>query len=264
MARVNLHGIPVDSVDHEAEVLGTMLAQIDARKPFLLSFVNPAAWAIARREADYQDILRRFDFVLPDGIGVVWALRQLENPNAGRFSFDASSLYLPLFAALNERRASVFVCGAGPGVAERAVERMRAEFPDIIYCGASDGYRDRAELRGTIEDAAPDVVVCGMGVPHQERFLLTLEEAGYAGLMISCGGFIDQLAAAPRYYPAWIDKLELRWAWRIYQEPRRLWRRYFVDYWPFILTTVPTVLRRRLLGARIQLPIERTGLPGAP
>jgi len=261
MPRVNLHGIPVDSVDREATVLGRLLAHVDAREAFLLSFVNPAAWAITRRETDYLDLLRRFDFVLPDGIGVTWALRQLENPNAGRFSFDASSLYLPLFAALNERRAKVFVCGAGPGVAERAVERMRVEFPDIVYCGTSDGYRDRAELRAMILAADPDVVLCGMGVPYQERFLSSLKEAGYAGLMVSCGGFVDQLAAAPRYYPAWIDKLELRWAWRIYQEPKRLWRRYFVDYWPFILAVVPMVLRRRLLGTRIRLPIERTGLP---
>lgn len=261
MARVNLHGIPVDSVDHEATVLGTMLTHLDARKPFLLSFVNPAAWAIARQHGDYVGMLRAFDFVLPDGIGVVWALRKLENPNAGRFSFDASSLYVPLFAALNERRASVFVCGAGPGVADRAVERMRAEFPSIDYRGTSDGYRDRAELRAMIEAADPEVVLCGMGVPHQERFLSSLKAAGYAGLMVSCGGFVDQLAAAPRYYPAWIDKLELRWAWRIYQEPKRLWRRYFIDYWPFILATVPTVMRCRLLGSRIQLPIERTGLP---
>jgi len=102
-------------------------------------------------------------------------------------------------------------------------------------------------------------VLCGMGVPHQERFLLTLKNAGYGGLMISCGGFVDQLAAAQRYYPAWVDKLELRWAWRIYQEPRRLWRRYLVDYWPFILATMPTVMRRQLLGSPVQLPVERAG-----
>lgn len=261
MPRVNLHGVPVDSVDHEAEVVGSMLAQLEARKPFLLSFVNPSAWAIARREGDYLDLLRRFDFVLPDGIGVAWALRQLENPNAGRFSFDASSLYLPLFAALNERRSSVFVCGAGVGVAERAMQRMRAEFPEIDYRGCSDGYRDRGELRDMIAEADPDVVLCGMGVPYQERFLLTLKQAGYGGLMISCGGFVDQLAAAPRYYPAWVDKLELRWAWRIYREPRRLWRRYLVDYLPFLRTVVPTILRRRLLGTPIRLPVERAGLP---
>ncbi len=259
MTRVNLHGIPVDSVDSESKVMDAMLDRLGTGNPFLLSFVNPAAWAISRQNDDYLSILRSFDLVLPDGIGVVWALRRLDNPNAERFSFDASSLYLPLFAALNERGASVFVTGAGPGVAERAVERMRAEFPSIDYRGSLNGYTEREPLRQAILDAAPDVVLCGMGVPHQERFLLTLKDAGYGGLMISCGGFVDQLATAQRYYPAWIDKLELRWAWRIYQEPRRLWRRYLVDYWPFILATMPTVLRRQLLGSPVRLPIERAG-----
>lgn len=261
MARVNLHGIPVDSVDSETPVLRAMLARIGSGTPFLLSFVNPAAWAISRREADYVGMLRRFDLVLPDGIGVAWALRRLHDPRAERISFDASSLYLPLFAELNARRASVFVTGAGPGVAERAIARMRDEFPDIDYRGCRDGYQERESLRNQIKEAAPDVVLCGMGVPHQERFILSLKDAGFNGIMISCGGFIDQLAAAERYYPAWIDKLELRWAWRIYREPRRLWRRYFVDYWPFILTAVPTVIRRQLLGTPIRLPIERPGLP---
>jgi N-acetylglucosaminyldiphosphoundecaprenol N-acetyl-beta-D-mannosaminyltransferase len=256
MARVNLHGIPVDSVDDETVVLQAMLDRLGTGQPFLLSFVNPAAWAIHRREADYVGILRNFDLVLPDGIGVAWALRRLDNPKAGRFSFDASSLYLALFAALDSRRASVFVTGAGPGVAERAVERMRGEFPNIDYRGCCDGYVERERLRQTIKAADADVVLCGMGVPHQERFLLTLRDAGFGGIMISCGGFVDQLAAAQRYYPAWIDKLELRWAWRIYQEPRRLWRRYFVDYWPFLFATVPTVLRRQLLGTPIRLPLE--------
>lgn len=261
MARVNLNGIPVDNVDKESKVLASMLATLGTGQPFLLTFVNPAAWAIRRREADYTELLRRFDLVLPDGIGVVQVLRALHDPTAERFSFDASSLYLPLFAALDERRASVFVAGAGPGVAEQAVARMREEFPGIDYRGTSDGYREREALRRSIIDAAPDVVLCGMGVPHQERFLLSLEAAGYGGIMISCGGFVDQLAQAKRYYPAWIDKLDLRWAWRLYQEPGRLWRRYLVDYWPFILTSVPAMTRRHLLGSRIQLPIERPGLP---
>ncbi len=261
MARVNLHGIPVDSVNNERKVLDTLLGRLGGDVPFLLSFVNPAAWAISRRDPDYVGMLRRFDFVLPDGIGVAWALRRLHDPQAERFSFDASSLYLPLFAELDRRGASVFVTGAGPGVAERAIARMRAEFPGIDYRGCRDGYAERATLRETIIAAGADVVLCGMGVPHQERFILSLKEAGFAGIMISCGGFIDQLAAAERYYPAWIDKLELRWAWRIYREPRRLWRRYFVDYWPFILATVPTVLRRQFLGRPISLPVERPGLP---
>jgi N-acetylglucosaminyldiphosphoundecaprenol N-acetyl-beta-D-mannosaminyltransferase len=138
---------------------------------------------------------------------------------------------------------------------------MRRAFPNIDYRGWRDGYQDQAAIRATIMQAAPDVVLCGMGVPHQERFLLALKQAGYKGIMISCGGFIDQLVQAENYYPDWIDRLELRWAWRIYREPRRLWRRYFIAYWPFIFATAPALARRRLLGAQIRLPTERTGLP---
>jgi N-acetylglucosaminyldiphosphoundecaprenol N-acetyl-beta-D-mannosaminyltransferase len=133
---------------------------------------------------------------------------------------------------------------------------MRAAFPGVDFLAARDGYRDWAELEREILDRRPAVLLCGMGAPHQERFMLRLKAAGYAGVMISCGGFLDQLAEAERYYPAWIDRHDLRWLYRVYKEPRRLWRRYAVDYLPFLRFAFAALARQRLLGPGLPLPIE--------
>jgi len=257
MQQVQLNGLPVTTVAGNDPILATLKRSLEERTSLLVTFVNPHAWRIDEETGEHARLLRQFDLVLPDGIGVVHVLRQLHDPSAGRFSFDATSLYPPILAVLAETGGSLLVVGGKPGVAERAVARMRVAFPSVRYLACHDGYRDWALLERDILDRQPDVVLCGMGAPHQERFMLRLKAAGYAGVLISCGGFLDQLALAERYYPAWIDRLDLRWLYRLYKEPRRLWRRYTVDYLPFLRFALAALARQRLLGSPgLPLPIE--------
>lgn len=257
MHQVQLNGLPVTAVTGSEPILAALRRSLREQTSLLLTFVNPHAWRIEAETGEHARRLRQFDLVLPDGIGVVHVLRQLHDPSAGRFSFDATSLYPPVLGAMQEVGASLLVVGARPGVAERALARMRAAFPGVHYLACHDGYRDWAELEREILDRRPAVVLCGMGAPHQERFMLRLKEAGYGGVLISCGGFLDQLAEADRYYPAWIDRHDLRWLYRLYKEPRRLWRRYAVDYLPFLRFALGALARQRLLGdPGLPLPIE--------
>ena len=243
MERIELFGLPVDAVEHRDAAVAAIARSLRQKTPLTVSFVNPSAWQTARRQTDYAAMLRACDLVLPDGIGVVKALAWARGARAARVSFDASSLYLPAFAELAARGCRAMVVGGVPGVAEQAMARMQAEFPGVALAPARDGYHPIPELTARILAEQPDFVLCGMGAPYQERLLAALREAGYRGVAVTCGGFLDQLALKPRYYPAWIDRLELRWLYRIAMEPRRLLRRYAVDYLPFVLATATGALR---------------------
>ena len=162
-----------------------------------------------------------------------------------RFSFDASSLYHPVMAELADGKHGLFVIGAAPGVAERACGRIRARYPEIRIVGCLDGFTGAEEALQRVREAPADMVLCGMGAPHQEKLLLALREAGFRGVAFTCGGFLDQLAQSETYYPAWIDHLELRWLWRIVKEPRRLFRRYALDYQPFVRLSLAALLTGR-------------------
>jgi N-acetylglucosaminyldiphosphoundecaprenol N-acetyl-beta-D-mannosaminyltransferase len=78
------------------------------------------------------------------------------------------------------------------------------------------------------------LIICGMGAPRQEEFLLSLKRAGWRGMGFTYGGFLDQIASGMQYYPAWINRLNLRFLYHLYREPARLWRRYLVEYQVFI------------------------------
>jgi exopolysaccharide biosynthesis WecB/TagA/CpsF family protein len=246
MRREELFGLPLDPLPDLETALQRIGQGLAGPAGLLVTFVNPHAWRLAGSVPEHGQALARFDLVLPDGIGVVKALRWVKGIRAARLSLDASSLYLPIFDLLSRERRRLFVIGAAPGVAERALARMRAEFPGIVPVGCLDGYRPAGMAIPRILEARPEIVLCGMGAPRQERFLLALREAGLTGVGLTCGGFLDQLAQKARYYPAWIDRADLRWAWRLAHEPRRLLRRYTLDYAPFIALTALAVVREHL------------------
>lgn len=248
MRREELFGLPVTPLPDIDTAMRLVDRALGSGTGLLATFVNPYAWRVARARPDYPAMLAGFDLVLPDGIGVVKALAWTCGVTAARLSFDASSLYLPVFDRLDRERRRLFIVGAAPGVAERAVARMQAEFPAIAVAGCLDGFRPRDEAVAAILAVAPDIVLCGMGAPHQERLLLELRVRGFRGIGFTCGGFLDQLAEKERYYPAWIDKAELRWLYRLAKEPRRLLRRYTLDYAPFVGATLTAIARRRFGG----------------
>ena len=85
-----------------------------------------------------------------------------------------------------------------------------------------------------IKNLNPDIVICGMGTPLQEHFLADLQKLGWGGIGYTCGGFLHQTARDIQYYPEWIDKYNIRWIYRIYDEPK-LFKRYFWEYPKFFV-----------------------------
>ena len=70
-----------------------------------------------------------------------------------------------------------------------------------------------------------------MGAPLQEQFLLKLAASGWIGLGFTCGGYLDQLSLkGTAYYPAWVDRFNIRWAYRFFMEPARLLAQIPIDY----------------------------------
>jgi len=229
LIRTNTLGIRVDSIgdDGASRLLSDLT---DAQRPVLFTFVNPASISAAKRNPRYPHWVDQFDAVLPDGIGMCWAIRLLHRLPAARVSFDSTSLAPEVFQWACRNGLTVALVGGRPGVSQRAADNLREAFPGLRIAAVFDGYGDPATKVGELRRLAPSIVICGMGVGAQERFLLDLAAAGWSGAGFTCGGYLDQLAGGLRYYPAWIDAANLRWAYRLARGPRRLARRYLVDY----------------------------------
>lgn len=241
----SLLGLPVslaETIDTTLRIVSKHLAE---REPCIVSFINPYAFDLRVGDQAYANALWQFDMVLADGIGVAKALQWLNGMSVERQSFDATSLFHPVLRQLNCMKKSVCLVGGHPGIAERALQRMKQAYPDVDFLGAQDGYRAFDETIDWVLTRNPDVVLVGMGAPIQESFLLRLKQAGFLGVGFTCGGFLDQYALDPKYYPGIVDRLELRWLYRMIKEPRRLSRRYLVQYQTFVFDLLSALLDGR-------------------
>ena len=245
MTRTRTLGIRVDSLP-SADIPLLLDMFESGTPPVLCTFVNPASVAAAKRDDGYRQRLEDFDAVLPDGIGMCWAIRLLHGMRPARISFDTTSLAPLVFARAQRSRRTVALVGGRPAIAEQAAAQLRQAFPALQIVATLDGYGNRRDKLRTLRALSPAVVICGMGAGAQERYLLELAETGWRGAGFTCGGYLDQLAGGLHYYPRWVDAANLRWAYRLIREPRRLGRRYTIDYGIF--------------AARVALALVRSGL----
>lgn len=219
-----------------SSALATLRARLASDEPScvieqgLVTFVNPYSYSRIRQ---YEHVLSSFDKVGIDGMSLVWLMRICLGNSVQRVSFDMSSLAPLVFEKAAREGKAVYLIGDETEQISAARARLLTAFPKLNIVAARSGYFDDADDRSrAIQDIvalAPDIVVAGMGTPLQETFLADLWQAGWRGAGYTCGGFFHQAAGKLHYYPAWVDRLNLRWAYRIWDEPR-LARRYGLEY----------------------------------
>lgn len=186
--------------------------------------------------------------VFNDGIGVDIASRLLfgqtfpENLNGTDF--------VPEYLKRTRHRHRIFLLGGRPGIAEKAAARLAMLAPQHAIAGCCHGYMPDSETNevvATIRRSGADILLVAMGNPQQEAWLdAHLKDTG-CKLGFGVGGLFDFLAEVVPRAPRWVQSARIEWAFRLAQEPGRLWRRYLVQMPIFLLR----VGRQWAGGARV-------------
>ncbi|MCA9238688.1 MAG: WecB/TagA/CpsF family glycosyltransferase [Planctomycetales bacterium] len=179
--------------------------------------------------------------VLADGAPLIGASRLLGRRLPERVA--GSDLVPSLLAAASrdaEAPLRVFLLGAGPGVAQRAAARIESRWPGVKVVGThcpplgfeQNPHENNAAIEA-VNQAAPDVLVIGLGAPKQELWAHQHREQLRAKVALCAGATIDFLAGEKRRSPVWMRRTGLEWLHRLASEPRRLASRYARDAWVF-------------------------------
>ena len=226
-----LFGVPCDNVTMEAA-----LAKVDelvARRSGFAAFINAHCLNIACRDGRYREILNRADAVWPDGSGMRLAgrIRGFPVPD----NVNGTDMF-PLLCAKPYR---IYMLGAAPGVAETAMEKAKKRFPAAHFVGAAPGFfADDAEERAVIariNALDPDILLVAMGVPAQEKWIDRHRAELRCGVALAVGGLLDFVSERIPRAPMWMRKNGLEWMYRLYQEPKRLFKRYIIGNPLFVL-----------------------------
>jgi N-acetylglucosaminyldiphosphoundecaprenol N-acetyl-beta-D-mannosaminyltransferase len=98
----------------------------------------------------------------------------------------------------------------------------------------------------TINAAQPDILHVSIPTPMQQTWVWQVADRLDVPVIITGGSYLDHLAEAVDWYPHWMEKMRLNWAYRLYRDPRRLWKRYTLD----LMEYGRMVLRQRLTQGR--------------
>lgn len=213
----------------------------------LSTFINPYSFLTLLQSGEFDRVSREFK-VYVDGILLVWISHFLLGKRVERISFDDTSIAPLVFDAARKNGHVVGVVGSRPEVIEMAARIIREKYglSEVVF---HHGYFSEGQLEVVASQFMRcDVIVCSMGTPRQEQTLIYLKDVGWQGAGYTCGGFFDQLVSAGggSYYPVFIDRLNLRWAYRLCREPCRLWRRYVFDYPVGAFAFFLAVIRKRI------------------
>ena len=222
----------------------------ELNQPLLMTAVNPLACAIDLRNSEYVGLLSCIDWVQCDGIGMVLAARWTKGLQVQRATFDQTSLAAPVFHWAVANNRPLMLVGGQVGVADQAAEVLKASFSGLDIAATFSGYQDSPDNAQAFALKHPNmIVICGMGAPLQEAFLIDLKNGGWPGIGFTCGGFLDQLSSGLDYFPAWVNRFHLRFLYRLLKEPRRLWRRYLIDYQVFLKRLVKALWQKYSSGS---------------
>ena len=136
---------------------------------------------------------------------------------------------------------SVFFLGAGEGVGELAARELLKKYPYFNYCGYYSppfGFEndedEKLKIIKKINDSSADIVIAGMGSPKTEIFLSEIYDKLDCNISLSVGAAIDFFSGKVQRCPKWINKIGLEWLYRFVKEPRRMFKRYFIDAIAFL------------------------------
>jgi N-acetylglucosaminyldiphosphoundecaprenol N-acetyl-beta-D-mannosaminyltransferase len=243
---VNVLGVGVDPVTVGDLHAGIKRLLVGGERGTVLN-VNTNCLNLLYDDAPLRGFFDSADLVFCDGSGVMLAARLLGRRIPERITYADWAWRLAAFA--RAEGLSLFLLGAGPGVAQRAARELRTRFPDLNISGVEHGYFDRtpgsreneAVLR-KVNAARPDILIVGMGMPLQERWLMENRHRLDAGVALTGGAVFDYVSGGLRRGPRLLTDNGFEWLARLLVEPRRLWRRYLLGNPLFLL---------RVLGQRL-------------
>lgn len=254
---ISLFDLPVVS-EFQPQIVRWIAQRAMLDIPTRIAFLNAHCANVASSDWRYRSALASCDAILPDGIGIEIAARMVGK--AFRDNLNGTDLFIPLCAELAEGDQSVFLLGGRPGIAEQVAMNAREAVPTLKVAGFADGYfspQDEDALIDRINASGAKVLFCALGVPSQDIFLARIAGRLETPVVMGVGGLFDFVSGATRRAPKWVRDMRMEWAYRLVQEPRRMWRRYLVGNLAFVGRSAGQAWRRSTLRTRISNGLKR-------
>jgi len=239
---LNIHPVTKAEVhDYIAEVVKNQ------QKALVLN-VNIHCINLAIKHTWLRHFLNQAQIVFCDGDGVRWGLKCVGQSAPEKITYNEWIWQLAAYCEKNH--LSFYFLGARPGVAEYAAEQLRGRYPSLDIMGVHDGYfldspKEQEKVVAEVNRLRPDILVLGLGMPKQEKWLSENWRRLNAHIFLTGGAVFDYASGKLAIAPQWMIHFHLEWLYRLCQEPRRLGMRYAWGIPSFFYHVILGLIMRR-------------------
>lgn len=227
-------GCRIDNLSME-ETLQTIEGFIRSGQAHQHVVVNVDKLVKAQKDPELRRIINDCALINADGMPVVWASRLLGKPLKERVAG------VDLFDALMGRAAAkgwrVYLLGAKEEIVAKVRELYTQRYPQLVFAGHRNGYWKPEQEQQVVDDitaARADLLFVAISSPKKEQFLGAYQAQMRIPFAMGVGGTFDVFAGKVKRAPVWMQKSGLEWFYRFLQEPRRMFRRYFIEDMAFV------------------------------
>ncbi|WP_255989301.1 WecB/TagA/CpsF family glycosyltransferase [Chitinolyticbacter albus] len=242
--RLTVLGCEVDNLSM-AETLDRIGELIASGLPNQHVVINADKVVKAHADPELKQIINNCALINADGMPVVWASKLLGTPLKERVA--GVDLFENLMRASAERGWRVYFLGAKEDVVKGVVDKFTTAYPALQVAGYRNGYWKADEEQGVVDAitaSKTDLLFVAISSPKKEQFLGRYQVQMKVPFAMGVGGTFDVMVGKTTRAPVWMQKTGFEWFYRFLQEPRRMFRRYFVEDMYFFVLLARAMLAR--------------------
>lgn len=208
--------------------------------------VNAGKIVALQKDMQLRRSVNESDLINADGQSVVWASKFLGKPLKERVA--GIDLMINLIELSHRKNYKIFFFGAKEEVVKTVVDKYSNQYSPNIIAGYRNGYFKKEEeqaIAKQISDSRANILFVAISSPTKEFFLYENKNLlKNVNFIMGVGGSFDVVSGKVKRAPLWMQKGGLEWFYRFLQEPRRMWKRYLVGNFKFILLVLKEKYRR--------------------
>ncbi|WP_304362941.1 WecB/TagA/CpsF family glycosyltransferase [Pseudomonas sp. AU12215] len=206
--------------------------------------VNVAKLVNMRLDTQLNDSVRSCDIINIDGMGIVFGARFLGHIISERVA--GIDLFHELLAMSAQEGLSIFLLGAQSEVVSTTADRLKKLYPNLNIAGFHHGYfwDDEAAIVDIVRSSGAQLLFVAVTSPKKENFINRWKDQLGVNFVMGVGGTFDVVAGQVKRAPTWMQNYGLEWAYRVIQEPRRMWKRYLITNYQFLILLLKEKIKK--------------------
>lgn len=246
MNKIEVLGFTIDTVLNYSE---------NFRDSFLINTINPHSYCLARDDKVFKEALQKSNVLLPDGVGIVFAVRFLTGKRIKRIS--GSDLHKYLLDIANKNSYRVFYLGSTSETLNRIELKIKKEYPNVEFNSYSPPFKseftsaDNQKIVNSINSFNANILFVGMTAPKQEKWAFQNKDLLNVEVIASIGAVFDFYAETVIRPSVFWQNIGFEWLPRLIREPQRLWRRTFISTPNFLFDVIKLKIRKSNIKSSI-------------